>query len=267
MSNSVESYTPGYSEIAVRYMQRRHAARDAAFVLPRLKPGMSLLDCGCGPGSITVGLAEAVAPGSVVGIDVEPTQLAMAERAAQDHTLANVRFQTASVYQLPFPDHSFDAVFSHALFEHLAEPLDALREVRRVLRPGGFAAIVSPDWAGNVMAPPDAEARRAVEVFQSIQRRNGGNPHIGRELGRLAHEAGLIQITMSAVYDCYEDPTLAADLLAEQVEVHVGKQIVSGPGLDRAEVGGLCRALRAWSRQPTVLFAQTFVEVIGFAES
>ncbi len=266
MSNTVETYTPGYSEVAVRYMQRRHAARDAAFLLPLLKPGMMLLDCGCGPGTITIGLAEAVAPGSVVGVDLEPSQIAIAERTAREHGLTNVRFQTASAYQLPFPDRSFDVVFSHALFEHLAEPLDALLEVRRVLRPGGIAAIASPDWSGNLMAPPDAEAERAVAVFQAIQRRNGGNPHVGRELGRLAREAGFARIRVTAIYDCYEDPALAADLLAEQIEINVGKQIVSGPGLDRAEVGELCRALLAWSRNPTVLFAQTFVEVIGFAD-
>ena len=266
MSDQRETYTPGYSDVAIRYMRRRHAARDAAFLLPLLKPGMSLLDCGCGPGTITVGLAEAVAPGSVVGVDLESNQMTIAERTARDRGLTNVRFETASVYKLPFPDRSFDAVFSHALFEHLAEPLAALLEVRRVLRPGGVAAIASPDWSGNLMAPPDAEAERAVDVFKAIQRRNGGNPYIGRELGRLMQEAGLTRITLTAMYDCYEDPTLAAELLARQIEAGVGKQIVAGPSLDRAEVGELCRALRAWAMQPAVLFAQTFVEAIGYAD-
>lgn len=267
MTDSLETYTPGYSETAVRYMRRRHATRDAAFLLPFLKPGMSLLDCGCGPGTITMGLAEAAAPGPVVGVDVASSQVALAERLANDRRVGNVRFQTGSVYRLPFPDQSFDAVFSHALFEHLAEPLEGLRELRRLLRPGGVAAIASPDWAGNLMAPPDRDAQRAVEVFTSIQRRNGGNPHIGRELGRLFQEAGLCRVKVTAMYDCYEEPALAADLLAEQIEVYVGKQIVSGPGLDRAEVGDLCRALRAWSRQPGVLFAQTFVEAIGWLDA
>ncbi len=262
----MESYTPGYSEVAVRYMMRRYAARDAAFLLPHVKQGMSLLDCGCGPGTITVGLAEAVAPGSVVGVDLEPSQIAIAEKTARDRGLKNTRFEAASVYKLPFPDCSFDAVFSHALFEHLSEPLAALHEIRRVLRSGGLAAVASPDWSGNLMAPRDPEAERAIEVYKAIQRRNGGNPYVGREFGQLLQEAGFSRITMTAMYDCYEDVPLAAELLAERIEQGVGKQAVAGPGFSRAEVGDLCRSLRQWAKQPGILFAQTFVEAIGHKE-
>src|SRR5512142_1845750 len=101
----------------------RQAESHAAFFTPYLSPGMRLLDCGCGPGSITCGLAGIVAPGGVVGIDL----YAKALDAAQ--SVSNVRFQAASVYELPFPDGSFDAVFSHAVLEHLAEPLKALAEM------------------------------------------------------------------------------------------------------------------------------------------
>lgn len=260
----VETYTPGYSDVAVRYMSRRHAARDAAFLLPRLKPGMALLDCACGPGTITVGLAQRVAPGPVTGVDLEPSQVALAEKTAAQAGVANVRFQAASVYRLPFPDAFFDAVFSHALFEHLSEPAAALQELARVLRPGGILALSSPDWSGNLMAPRDREAERAVEILQAIQRRNGGNPHAGRELGLLLAAAGLRRVGLTAKYDCYEDPGLAVELMAGTIESSLGKQIVEGPGLSRAEVGEVCRGFRQWAKQEGVLFAQAFVEAIGY---
>jgi SAM-dependent methyltransferase len=247
-------------------MMRRHAARDAAFLLPHLKPGMSLLDCGCGPGTISLGLAEAVAPGRVVGVDLNAGQIEGASKLAQDRGMTNLGFEAASVYQLPFPDHSFDAVFSHALFEHLGEPQAALQEIRRVLRPGGIVGLSSPDWSGNLIAPRDPEVERAIEVFKAIQQRNGGDPYVGRELGRLLQEAGFSRVRLSAMYDCYEDVPLVAELLARQIEEGVGKQVVSGPGLGRGDVAGLCRSLREWANRSVILFAQTFVDVVGYAE-
>ena len=260
-----ETYTVGYTDLAIRYMKRRYAARDAAFLLPHLKPGMTLLDCGCGPGTITIGLAEAVAPGHVVGVDLNAGQVEIAAKSAAERGITNLRFETASVYRLPFPDNSFDTVFAHALFEHLGEPEAALHEIKRVLRPGGVVGISSPDWSGNLLAPHDPEVVRAIEVFKGIQRRNGGDPYIGRELGRLMDEAGFSRINLSAMYDTYEDVPLVAGLLAQQIEEGVGRQIVSGPGLGRAEVGDLCRALREWGKRPGILFAHAFVDAIGFA--
>ncbi|WP_447972791.1 methyltransferase domain-containing protein [Nitrospira sp. Kam-Ns4a] len=259
----METYSPGYSEAAIRYMRRRHAARDAAFLLPRLKPGMTLLDCGCGPGTITVGLAEAVAPGLVVGVDVAPSQVALAEATAAARGLTNVRFEAANVYRLPFSDGTFDVVFAHALFEHLSEPLAALEELRRVLRPGGLVALASPDWGGNLMAPAEPDVARALDVFKAIQTRNGGNPYVGRECGRLLERAGFADIRLTAMYDCYEEVPLVAELLAQRIEEAVGRQAVAGLGLGRDEVGALCRALRQWAAQPTILFAQAYVEAIG----
>jgi ubiquinone/menaquinone biosynthesis C-methylase UbiE len=88
----------------------RTAAKEGAFFLPYLRPGMRLLDLGCGPGSITLGLAEAVAPGEVVGVDLQPSQVAQAQALSAARGVKNVRFEVADVYRLPFPDGSFDAV-------------------------------------------------------------------------------------------------------------------------------------------------------------
>ena len=103
---------------------------------------MRLLDCGCGPSSITVDLAEAVAPGEAIGIDPREDALAHGRALARERRIANVTFQAATVYQLPYPDGSFDAAFACAVLQHLAAPLAALKEMRRVLKPGGVIGIV-----------------------------------------------------------------------------------------------------------------------------
>ena len=259
-----EIYTPGYSAVAVRYMMRRHAARDAAFVLPRLRPGMRLLDCGCGPGTISVGLAEIVSPGEVVGIDVDEGQVALARQHADAGTSTNVRIEAANVYDLPFEPRSFDAVFAHALFEHLARPLLALNQIRRVLRPGGFIAVSSPDWAGNVVSPPDPLVDEAIEHFKQLQIRNGGNPYVGRHLGELLAEAGFSRVALAATYDCYEDVGLFAELISQRIEAG-GSAGGAGMETNGTTKQRLCQALREWASGPSVLFAQTLVSAIGYA--
>jgi SAM-dependent methyltransferase len=117
----------------------RTASREGAFFLPYLHPGMQVLDVGCGPGSITLGLAEVVAPGEAVGIDLQPTQIEQARALAVERGVDNVRFEVAEAYRLPFPAQSFDAAFAHGVLMHLREPVRALVEIRRVLRSGESA--------------------------------------------------------------------------------------------------------------------------------
>src|ERR1700746_621859 len=127
MTRSRETYTPGYSEPTLRLMLERTAAKHAAFFTPFLRRGMRVLDCGCGPGTITIDLAKLVSPGHVLGIDFEPGQLRFAQHRARERQI-EASFCAASAYALPFSDGYFDAVFAHALFEHLREPVRALRE-------------------------------------------------------------------------------------------------------------------------------------------
>ena len=114
---------------------KRTASQDAAFLLPHLRAGMRVLDAGCGPGSITLGLATAVAPGEVVGIDAQPSLVEQARALAVQRSVTNVRFEVADVYDLPFPDGSFDAAFANTVLQHLREPVQALAElIRRLLK-------------------------------------------------------------------------------------------------------------------------------------
>jgi len=132
-----ETYTHGHAPATVRQHAQRTAEEAAAFVLPELRQGMRVLDVGCGPGSITRGLAERVAPGDVVGVDLSTDTLEAARRDAGARGLANLHYQEGSVYALPFPDASFDVAYAHQVLQHLREREAALSEMLRVLRPGG----------------------------------------------------------------------------------------------------------------------------------
>src|SRR4029077_8394970 len=148
-----ETDTPGHTENASEFMARRTLASHGAFFVPHLHPGLSVLDCGCGPGSMTVEIAARVDPGEVVGIDVAPAQIARAKSTAACAGRLNLRFEAGSAYSLPFDSGRFDRVFSHALIEHLADPRRALRELHRVLAPAGVLGLCSPDWGGFLLSP------------------------------------------------------------------------------------------------------------------
>ncbi len=257
-----ETYTPGHDEQTIAYMARRTAQSHAAFFLLFLEPGQRLLDCACGPGSITAGLAAAVAPGPVTGVDLHPEQFENGRRLAEERGLTNVEFREADAYALPFGDGSFDRVFSNALLEHLARPVEALRELRRVLVPGGIAGFSVPDWGGFVYAPPDAGAERAGELYQAVQRANGGDGHVGRKLGELLAAAGFSDIEMSARYET-NDRTYVAGYIARRLEsmAEMAETGVASPRELREAAAGI----RAWAEHPQGLFAGTWVQAVAKA--
>src|SRR5437870_6082972 len=116
-------------------MAGRSAESHANFLRPELRPGVSLLDCGCGPGVITVGLAKIVSPGEVHGVDLFDEQFGDARAQAEAEGVA-VTFHRASAYELPFEPPYFDSVLANHFLEHLATPSPARRELRRSLGPG-----------------------------------------------------------------------------------------------------------------------------------
>jgi len=171
-------------------MSRRTAQSTARFLLPFLEPGKRLIDCGCGQGSVTVDFAEIVTPGEAVGFDLRETDLESARARAAERGVTNVVFQNASIYEIPFPDASFDVAFAHQVLHHLGDPLAALKEMRRILKPGGVAGVADHAWDVVIRAPinPTLEAWDAlrIRVIEAI----GGTPTFARNQRAAMREAG-----------------------------------------------------------------------------
>jgi SAM-dependent methyltransferase len=151
---------------------------------------------------------------------------------------------------LPLPDASVDAAFSHALLEHLPEPAQALREMRRVVRPGGPVVAVVPDRGSFILAPPDAGAEEGLARYRRIQEAAGGHPLAGRRLGEWMTAAGPERVALSARYEVYGDRALIAGYLAARLE--------------RDGLAAEARALRAWSARPAGMLAQAWVAAVGW---
>jgi SAM-dependent methyltransferase len=246
---TAESYTPGHTANASDFMAMRSLQSHGQFFSAHLRPGVSVLDCGCGPGTITLGIAEAVQPGPVTGVDFGASQIERATARAVAEAIPNVTFRVADGYALPFAHNVFDRVFSNALLEHLSDPVRALREMHRVLKPGGMIGVSSPDWGGFVLSPPSAELTRAIEAYTGLQTRNGGDVYVGRKLGVHLAAAGFAGVQMSARYEGYPDRSLIGEFLALQLE-----QQGDAPS---------ARTLRDWSKVEGGMFAQTWVEAVG----
>jgi ubiquinone/menaquinone biosynthesis C-methylase UbiE len=185
------TYAPGWGTEVVSMVSSRTAEDRAGFLLPLLSGGMRVLDVGCGPGSITCGLARAIAPGGhVVGVDVQPSQIELAKKAAGSKGNLDVTFQAGNASALPFEGACFDVVFAHALFEHLADPPRVLAEMARLLRPRGLLAVCSSDWSGARVEPCTPDVQRALAAHFALRRRAGGDPFAGSRLVEWVTAAG-----------------------------------------------------------------------------
>lgn len=189
----------------VAHHGNRTAEDSAAFLLPYLSSGQSLLDVGCGPGSITVDLARRVAPGRVVGLDVAESIVDVARQAVQDASLTNVKIETGSVYELDFEDATFDVVFAHQVLQHLTDPVAALREMRRVTVRGGLVAVRDVDYATFAWHPPHPKLTRWLELYHAVTSANDAEANAGRYLLSWCQRAGFDDVTISTSSWSYGD--------------------------------------------------------------
>lgn len=258
-----DTYSHGHHESVLRSHSWRTAGNSAGYLLPRLRPGLDLLDVGCGPGTITADLADRVAPGRVVGIDRSDDVIA----AAQALTTRNVSFRTGDVYALAFDDASFDVVHAHQVLHHLTDPVAALVEMRRVLRPGGTVAARDSDYASFAWAPRDPMLTRWNELYHEITRRNGAEADAGRFLLGWVHAAGFEEVEASSstwTFATPEDRAWWGGLWADRVEQSsYGEQAVAYGLSDAGELAAIAAAWRRWAEHPDGFYAVFHGEVLG----
>jgi ubiquinone/menaquinone biosynthesis C-methylase UbiE len=167
------------------------AYKDQLLVGLDLRPGLSVLDAGCGPGTDLPAAAELVGPtGRVVAIDHDAAMVDAARQRCAGRPQVEVLY--GDLLSLPLPDRDVDRARADRVLQHVPDPALAVRELARVVRPGGLVALADPDWETLVVDAPDAAGLATSRAFtrwtcDHVVR----NASIGRGLARLADGAGL----------------------------------------------------------------------------
>ena len=159
--------------------------------------GSRVLEAGCGVGAQTLTLASRSPQAQFTCIDISDASIALARERVAQAGHRNVEFQQADVFALPFETASFDHIFVCFVLEHLAQPVEALTILRKLLRPGGTLTVIEGDHGLTAFHPDNAAARAAIQCQVELQSRAGGNALIGRQLQPLMTAAGLTDVHVS----------------------------------------------------------------------
>jgi ubiquinone/menaquinone biosynthesis C-methylase UbiE len=268
-SAPLATYQHGHHASVVASHARRSAEVDAAFFLPYLKPGMRLIDIGCGPGSITLGLAHKVAPAAAFGVDASADVIATARTLHATANVPNLTFEAGNLFALRFEAASFDAVFVHQVLQHLPQPVRALEHLKTLLAPGGVLGVRDVDWGSTTFFPESAGMRRFLELYYALAKHNGGQPNAGRFLRHWAHAAGLEVVATTTSTQSYAGGAPAR----EWGETWVGRTLSSNIaqkslqlGLaSRSDLQSIAASWRAWGDDPDALFAFAHTEIVARA--
>ncbi len=260
------TYTHGHHASVLRSHRWRTAANSAAHLRPSLKPGQSLLDIGCGPGTITADLARLVAPGLTVGLDASQEIIEQARASAT--TARNLSFQVGDAYSLPFADGSFDVVHAHQVLQHLTDPVAALREWRRVVAPDGVLALRESDYSGMTWYPPSPGLEEWNALYHRVTAANQADADAGRKLLSWALEAGFDadRLEPGAGTWCYagDDRRWWAESWAERcLRSGFGVQAVEYGLAEPADLTRLAQAWRDWGEAQDGWFVVLHGELIA----
>lgn len=267
MPETSQRYLHGHHDSVLRSHRWRTAENSAGYLLGELTPAARILDIGCGPGTITADLAARVPDGVVIGLDAAAGVLASARENAEKRGLGNVRFEIGDAYHLAFADSSFDVVHAHQVLQHLADPVAALRQMRRVCRPSGIVAVRDADYGGMFWYPRDPELDEWQELYRRVARAMGGELDGGRHLLAWARAAGLTDVRTSASAWCYaapDDSRWWGQLWAERVTSSsfagqaIELNLASRPDLER-----LASAWLRWSAEPDAWFLVPNGEILA----
>ncbi|KEF55790.1 uncharacterized protein A1O9_08541 [Exophiala aquamarina CBS 119918] len=253
-------YSHGHHKSVVQDHARRTARDSAAFLLPHIKPNSTILDVGCGPGTITADLAALVPQGSVIGCDPVESVLSQATSYAASRGLSNVTFEKVDANALPYADETFDIVTCHQVLQHVSDPVGILREMRRVVKRGGLVAAREADYATFAWYPEPKELARWAELYQMVAKTNGGEPNAGRYCHVWARQAGFDGEEVEATWDHWR---YADERVRQFSESWAGRILQPGflrTAVDKGfaseeEIRGISEAWKKWGTQEDAFFA------------
>lgn len=261
------SYTHGHHESVLRSHSVRDISNSAEYLRPFLTDDTRLLDVGAGPGSITVDFAAHVA--HVTATEIDENALSLSRDLAASRGLSNIDFSIEDVHALSFADDSFDVVHAHQVLQHVADTVQALREMRRVTVPGGVVAARDADYAGFLWFPALPGLERWLDLYRRAARDNGGEPDAGRRLLSWARAAGFVDITATASTWCYATPADRAwwgGLWADRIlESALARQLVDSRMATRADLQSISDAWRRWADDGDGWFLVPHGEIIARA--
>ena len=261
-SDRNNDYAMGYSNIFMEMLQQRSAPRNAGHLLPILKPGMTLLDLGCGPGSITSGLAAAVHPGKTHGVDLNEEQLGLARRQAQELGLDNLEFHQSNALRLPFPNQHFDAVHCHGFLMHSPCIKAQLAEILRVLKPRGILASRDMDVPTSFITPA-ALSHQIFGMLTEVMRREGGDPWMGRHLKVFFLNAGLVEVETGFNTDHFTLPEEVEFLAEFLLEWGLSPEFMARTGNSPRDFDQWREQVEQWSQHPGAVGCFHFGHAVG----
>ena len=260
----MNSYTHGHAESVLRSHTWRTAANSAPHLLPHLRPGMSLLDIGAGPATITADLAEAIAPGRVTAVEINEAAVALARKGLAERGIDAAEVVVGDAHALDFADDSFDITHAHQVLHHLPDPVLAIREMVRVTKPGGLVSLRECDYGAFVWWPEPPLLENWRELFGIALRANGGQPEAGRRLYAWARAAGAASIAASSSTWCYtrENARWWGESWADRISVSpLAAQLIE-LGRDQGELDSVADAWRTWAVDPDAWYSVLNAELI-----
>ena len=191
-------YVHGYSEREVLRLNDQSVTLENIIHYDSVfNPGSLVLEAGCGVGAQTRIIAPKNPETNFISIDISDESIKEASKTVKSLGIQNVEFRQADIFQLPFEDETFDSVFVCFVLEHLKSPARALKELIRVLKKGGNIMIIEGDHGSTFFNPHSEFAHLAINCQVQLQKKNGGNSNIGRELYPLLQTVGLSDIYVS----------------------------------------------------------------------
>lgn len=253
------------------YVGNRDARTFLPFLLPHLRPGMDILDAGCGVGAIALDLATTQSPRRIVGIDVDSDQVAAARNSAAERGIGSAEFAVGSAYELPFAAESFDVVYANTVLLYLRDPVRALTEMRRVLRRGGIAAVSDDDISTIVFSPDMPGMSLGPTLFAKAVEHEGGNTTYSRHLRTLMRQAGFARTQGHALTpETYGDPDSTRWIADFAVGLFsapsMANTIISQGWASEAELDELLTALHQWGDRPDAFMTWLYCAALGWVD-